>query len=341
MRRACDALGWSQAHQAVVLSQFRELLEPWGSRPIGAAPARSFISNDEMPIELAFAWTRHGNEVRAYFDPLGEAPTAQSRQAAGVALTRRLGSQPGASLQQYLAVEDLFIVPDPSELFAIWTGVLWRPGKSPWFKVFLNPQVHGRERSAAVVEEAMRRLGLDQQWAAFRRHLGNPDFADPASELGIFCLDLRDPADARVRVYVSHAGATAARLEHVAAGAGNYQAGQVARVCRDITGHAGPYLGKPTMTTVAFGSGAPTPTAVTMDIPLDPNFDNDAVVRDRVSAVLRKDGIDPTGYRATVQALADRPLTMSCMQSWFAYRPGPESRTAVYFATDAYERVPR
>jgi DMATS type aromatic prenyltransferase len=333
MLRACQALGWAPAERQAVAERLTRLLEPWGRRPASTVPYRSFLANDGMPVELSFAWNRHGSEVRAYVECLGDPPTLRSCQDAGGALIRRLGREPGVSLSQYLAIEDLFAVPDPGPPFSIWIGAAWERGEQPWYKVFLNPQVRGRQLSTAVVAEAMGRLGLGSAWTAFREHLGRPDFAAPASELGIFCLDLRDPGDARVRVYLRHAGATADTLEHVAACAQVYQPGAFERVCNVLTGHAGPYLGKPPVTTIAFRAGEPVPTSVTLDIPLDPNFPSDAEAQQRVSMAMLTGGIDPAGYLATLHALADRPLTQSSLQSWFAYRPGPLPRMTVYFST--------
>jgi DMATS type aromatic prenyltransferase len=339
LRRACGALGWDQASQGRVVHQFKRLLEPGGSQPIGKAPFLSFLANDQMPIELSVAWTPYGNEVRAYFESLGAPPTAESCQAAGLALTRRLATEPGVSLEHFMRVADLFLARIPSWPFSIWNGVMWRRGERPWFKVFLNPQIHGRQQSAAVVEEAMRRLGLRQSWASFLDHLGVSDFTGPARELGIFSLDLRDPADARVRIYLRHAGATADDLEHAAACARNQRPGKVRQICRDMTGLAGPYRGKPPVTAVSFRVGEPKPASVTLYIPLDPNFENDDASRARVSAVLWEEGIDPAGYLATLRALADRPLAQSRVQSWLGYLAGIEPRVAVYFATGAYEAV--
>jgi DMATS type aromatic prenyltransferase len=339
MLRACQALGWDQGQRRIVADQLIGLMKPWGSRPMRDVLHRSFLANDEMPVELSFAWSRRGSEARAYFEALGDSPTAWSCQDAGVAVMRRLDGEPGVWLGQYRAVEDLFIVPGPRPPFCIWTGVVWRRGEHPWYKVFLNPQVCGRGQGGAVTAEAMRRLGLERAWAVFCDHLGQPDFADSATELAIFCLDLRDPGDARVRVYIRHAGADARVLDHVAACARNHQPGAIARVWSGATGHSGPCPGKPPITTIAFRSGEPAPAAVTVNIPLDPNLANDAVARERVSAVLRGEGIDPAGYLATVHALTDRPLTQSALQSWFAYRPGPEPRGTVYFSTGAYETV--
>jgi len=282
LRRACGALGWDQVSQGDVLHQLRRLLEPGGSQRIGMTPFRSFLANDEMPIELSVAWTPHGDEVRAYFESLGSPPTAESCQTAGIALTRRLATEHGGSLEQFTRVADLFLARIPSSPFLIWNGVTWRRGQRPWFKVFLNPQIHGREQSAAVVEEAMRRLGLQQSWASFLDHLGDSDFMVPARELGIFSLDLRDPADARVRVYVRHADATADELEYVAAAARNHRPGKVRRICHDMNGLPGPYPGKPPVTAVSFRAGEPKPAAATLYIPMATNLDNDGASWPRV-----------------------------------------------------------
>jgi hypothetical protein len=338
MRRGCEALGWARGQQQAVISQLAELLEPWGRWPARTAVHRSFLANDGMPIEFSFAWSREGSEARAYVESLADPLTPRSCQEAGVALTRRLAGQPGVSLGQYLTIEDMFITADPRPPFSLWTGAVWEQGKQPWYKVFLNPQVRGARLSSAVVTEAMRRLGLRQAWAAFRDHLGDPDFADPATELAIFCLDLLDPGAARVRVYLRHAGATTGDLEHVAACAQIYYPGAFERACSGITGHTGPYTGKAPVTAIAFRSGEPFPTSVTLDVPLDPNLGDGAVAQERVSAALRTGGIDPAGYLATVDALADRPLTRPARQSWFAYRPGPQPRMTVYFSIGGHGR---
>lgn len=343
---ACDrldrvlvALGCGFERRDRMRGQLRRLMMPWGDRAIGSRPEYwSIASNDGMPVEVSVAWDRLGTQVRVYVEPLGDPPGPVSCREAGAAAIRRLAEIPGVCLDPYRAVEELFLTTPPAGGFSVLNAIVWDGACDPWYKVYLNPQARGLSQAGAVLAVAVRRLGVEQGWERIRGHCRGWDLASQASEPALLALDLRDAARGRVKIYLRHAGVTAGQIEAWAGGADDHQPGAVATVCRLVTGHYGPYLGKPPVTSWTLGRGH-TGCSLTVYLPLDPNISDDLTARNRVCAVLREAGLDQEAYLATLSGLARRPLGSISMQTYLGYRPGTLPRASVYYATGAYHRA--
>ncbi|WP_137811961.1 tryptophan dimethylallyltransferase family protein [Gandjariella thermophila] len=308
-----------------VAVDIRDVLSPWGSRPIGttAGPAPSFVSADGFPAEMSLSWRGINPEIRLLWESLGSEPTARSNQEAGQALTRRLADKPGVSISRYLRVEDLFVTPNPATYRpTVWHALAWRPGNHPQrleYKVYLNPQVHGVEHAPEVIGEAMRRLDLSVPWRSVGRRVR--ELAERGHEIEFFALDLADATSKpRVKVYFRHDEMPAAELDTVAALARRHDSGRAERARRIVYGDTRTITNEP-MTCLAFRHGTPAPEEANLYLRLPDNTRSDAEARDRVTRLMRVEGIDPGPYQRCLDLLAPAPLANTTgLQELLSYR---------------------
>ncbi|WP_051385675.1 tryptophan dimethylallyltransferase family protein [Actinokineospora inagensis] len=331
--RALTALAFDPAKRATMVEELRTLLSPWDGGPV-TDPTRhwSYASSDGAPLELSVAWSRRGIEVRVYFEPLGNPPTPEACRDAGAAATRDLARYGDVALADYLAVEDLFLVPRPRPPFSVLDAVMWGQDGKPWFKAYLNPLAQGAERAGDVLTEAMGRLGMGPAWTVAADRYAE-DHADQAPTL--FALDLM--RGARTKVYFPHHGVDAARIERFASCARDHEPGSAAWLCQEIAGTDQP--GKPPITSLVFHRGDPVPVSTVSYVPLCPNVDNDGIAAARVADLMRAVDLNPEPYLATLDALAVGPLATSRVQTYVGYRGGADPRVSVYFATGAFGPV--
>lgn len=311
LARMFDAVGASGERLGEATSLLRDVTLPWG---LGAVPRPlryfSAASNDGAPIELSMGWQLDRTEVRATFEPLGADGSPGERLRAATEVTHLLGRYPGVSLARYHDIEDLFIPRTPLTTFTAIHSVVWQDDEAPWFKVYLNPQALGRDLAGQVVREAMRRLGYADQWELVLRRLAEPELSDLDSEIVYVALDLRDTDDARVKIYLRHAGATPEQLEHLAGAAEEHVAGEVADVCRKLPARLAP---KPPITTFTLLSSAARPQRCTVNLPVSPNMDNDAEGCRAVTEAFRLTGLDPAPCERALAALIRDPETSNTL----------------------------
>ncbi|RCV54069.1 tryptophan dimethylallyltransferase family protein, partial [Marinitenerispora sediminis] len=333
VRRCWDALALPAPERAEALALLERLCDPWGHTPLDAVAVPATVAIDGSPFEPSVAWHGDRTELRCSVETLGAAPAAAAGQAAGWALTRRLGTEFGVSVGRCLALEDLFTVAEPRGLFTIWHGVAWRPGADPLFKVYLDPQAGGPQRAGPVLDEAMRRLGAEAGWRALLEHVGGLGGAGRIP-VGL-ALDLDDAASARIKVYLGHAGVDAAAIDRYASAARSHVPGAFAEVLRAVAGAEGPDWPKQPVTVYELTEGAAAPATATLYVPVLPAAGNDAAARDRMSAFVRSVGADPAPYAAFLAAVADRPLEETGLHNFVSYRPAPPGgrpRFAAYLA---------
>lgn len=326
-----DAVGASRQRMREAAGLLRDVTYPWG---LGDVPPRlryfSAAANDGAPIELSMGWQRDRTEVRATFEPLGADASPSERLRAARDVTESLGHHPGASLARYREVEDLFIPRQPLTTFTAIHSVVWQGDRAPWFKIYLNPQARGSGQAAPLVGEAMRRLGFAEQWEAVRRRLAGPALSGMASEIVYFALDLRATDDARVKIYLRHAGATPEQLDHLAGAAEEHVAGEVTDVCRTVSAKLAP---KPPITSFTLLGSAARPQRCTVNLPISPNMDDDAEGRRAVAAAFRFTGLDPAPCERALAALAPSPET-SNMLNYVAVTG--QSRLTVFLSLEAH-----
>ncbi|WP_327319014.1 tryptophan dimethylallyltransferase family protein [Streptomyces sp. NBC_01235] len=336
----CNGLGIDQWETETVLADLREVIHPWGARPVGTrCDPPSFVSADGFPAELSVSWKAGRPEVRILFESLGSDPTPLGCQEAGRELTRRLAGSPGTDIARYLGVEDLFITSAPDRYRAtIWHSLAWRPGKRPHYKVYLNPQVHGLDRAYDVMAEAMHRLGLADAWEPVA-HRGE-ELARRGHELELMALDLDGGDTSRVKVYFRHLPMPMGELDTVAALAHRYEPARAARARGVIYGRDGGTVSNEPMTCLAFREGTPGPEEANVYLRLPDNTRSDAEAALRIARLMEVEGIDPRPHAEILRQLtAGLPGHTGGLQELCSYRtisPQMPADIGVYLRFSAY-----
>jgi DMATS type aromatic prenyltransferase len=335
---ACEMDG----RQPMVMNALDSVLRPWGQRVIGARPCYpSYVSADGFPAELSVSWRGGVPEVRVLFEPLGKLLTPFGVQESGREMVRSLAELPGVSIDPYLCLEDLFTTeaPHPSRP-GVWLSLAWRPGGVPTYKVYLNPQARGTNRTWDVVAEAMDRVGLARAWrtvTAVRNRL-----TAAGHELEFFALDLTDGPTTRVKVYFRHHQCSVADLNRLASLARWHDPERTAWVCAEIYGSAEGRLTNEPMTCLAF-RGTEEPEEANIYLRLSGNVDSDEEARRRISRIMRSERAHADQYLRIIDHMASMaPAGMSGSQELFSYRtvPGRNADIGVYFRFPAYSVLP-
>ncbi|HWA78518.1 MAG TPA: tryptophan dimethylallyltransferase family protein [Polyangiaceae bacterium] len=343
------ALGIS-AQSSGLIRVFERLLEPWGARALGVQPRyRSNIADDQAPYEFSLALNDGAPELQFYVEAQGEEPTLRSNLAAGRRLLELAASEFDASIGRLLLLEDLFLPVDPAPPFSLWLGVSCSRGAPIRFKAYLNPQVRGAGQAPELVGKAMQRLGFSAAWSHLTQSLS---FAREGryDELGILSLDLSGHAQARVKAYIRHHGATASEIDTIARVARSGVPGDAARFYSVVGNGLGPFSNKPVLSEAVFTSHcAERPASFTFEFPLAHYVENDEVARTRVLACLNEFGIRAEPYARAIDAFATRPLReRGGLHAHVTFRRDSEAekaasgrsptgaRVGVYLASEAY-----
>jgi DMATS type aromatic prenyltransferase len=324
------------AHGDEVIRTFRSLVSPWADAPVNRRSTWvSEISDDNTPIEFSVAIADGKPEVRVLFEAQAEEPTLKAHRAAGIALNQRLEREFGADLGRFRLLQDLFLPEDLRGAFAVWSSVVFSPGRAPSFKAYFNPQAQGPGRAPALVEEALFRLGFRRAWgvltrAALRRgpHL---------DEIKYFALDLTSERHARVKVYVHHHAATPDDLEVACGMADSYVPGEAREFTRAMRGGDQRLTLRAPFTCDSFVEELDDrPAATTLYVPICAYARDDDDARLRVRDYLVAQGSDPALYEAILRGFANRPLDAGVgMQSWVAHRRYEgRARLTVYLGTE-------
>lgn len=335
--RLCRATGLESQTDAV-LKMFSRLLSPWGEEVPAEVPAwRSEVGDDHTPYEFSAAFGDR-TELRLLVEPLGSPPSLESNRDRALAVLEDLSNDHPISLERLDKVRDLFLPERPQGLFSMWLGVSFFPG-APDVKLYLNPEAQGPGNAAALVEEAMVRLGFSKGWHAISESAGRR--GRELDELKYFSLDVTPSKTARVKVYVRHLKASVEDCERAAAIARSHQPGDVADFVRAMApGEEGVLRGRPPATCLSFVEGDDRPAAVTHHFPVNGGYaPNDAVVAQRVRDYLTSKGASPEVYEQSFQAVAERPLDAGIgLQSYASLRRDKKGvRLTAYFPLELFE----
>jgi DMATS type aromatic prenyltransferase len=340
LARLCQSTGLDAEASKSADKIFRELVVPWSRveafcrrMPSGWV---SEISDDNTPIEFSVTLSPAGNEVRVLFEPQGEEQTLAAHRASALSMHEELERGYGADLGRFRLVRDLFTPPDMQGAFALWSAVVFSNFKPPSFKAYFNPQAQGVGSAVALVDEGLRRLGLQHAWSYLATTLARR--GPHRDELKYFALDLTASEQARVKVYVRHHEATPEDLEIAAASAPTSTRGEAEEFARAMAGGARRFRKRATFTCAAFVGGQDhRPSASTHYVPVCAYALDDAEVEQRVSSYLQAHDMDDGPYRRVLAAFANRRLDQGVgMQSWVAlrrYQGVP--RLTVYLGSEA------
>jgi DMATS type aromatic prenyltransferase len=318
---------------------FSRLLAPWGDQVPQDAPTwSSQVGDDHTPYEFSAAFGDR-TELRLLVEPLGDPPSLESNRDRALGVLADLAKDHPISMERLDKVRDLFLPERPPGLFSLWLGVSFSPG-TPDVKLYLNPEAQGPGRAAALVEEAMVRLGFPKGWHAISTSIGRR--GRELDELKYFSLDVTPSETARVKVYARHLDATAEDCEHAASIARSHRAGDVLEFVRAMApDENGVLLGRPPATCLSFVDGnGEEPAAVTHHFPVNGGYgQNDAVVARRVLEYISSKSLSTESYEQCFQAIAERPLDDGIgLQSYASLRRDSKGvRLTAYFPLELFE----
>ncbi|TNC24187.1 tryptophan dimethylallyltransferase family protein [Amycolatopsis alkalitolerans] len=337
----CELAGFEPGDEnpAILL---RELLGPAGARPLRERPSHaSDVADDGTPVEFSVAFDDDGaRAIRVLGEAGGEKPGHSTDVAAGKRFLAAMSKRFHIPTERFAAVAELFLPERPQGKFAVWFSLILRPRARPRLKAYFNPEVRGRGRAKELVVEGFRRLGLDDAYETAARHAlvrGSRD------RLSFFAVDLDDSPLSRVKLYVSHSGATAADAERAAAAVSGADPTQVRGFCDLLGGHAGPFSGRPLVSSYSFVEAEPTgPGTYSLYLPIRDYVPDDEVARGRVAAFLSARGLAPQLLDRAIDAVTRRPLRAGVgLLAHVSLRLGPfGSGTTVYLSSEAYRVAP-
>ncbi|HEY8942762.1 MAG TPA: tryptophan dimethylallyltransferase family protein [Polyangiaceae bacterium] len=313
------ALGWNAEELQRALDVQDRLFRPWSRQEIPrSAPYPSLIGDDHSPYEYSLAFNRSNVELRILLEAQADVPSARGNLEAAEALNTRLVEHFGVDLSRLNQVRHLFL-DRVSPPFSLWHAVCLNPGRSPEFKIYLNPAVRGASAAPALIDEALTRLGFGSATLDVLKRFARR--GTELDEIRYFSLDLSSDAHARVKVYFAHPGATALELDSAFEVAPTHRRGDVLEFCDVISRHHGPFDRKPVTSCLAFVAGQVEPTAVTLHLPIAHYAENDEIIRTRVTEYLAQQGLNRDPYARALQALANRPLATDVgTQSYASFR---------------------
>jgi pyrroloquinoline quinone (PQQ) biosynthesis protein C len=334
LSRLASRLELPSAAADAMIGLMHGLVGPLGELIPDSSPLwPSNISDDGSPIELSVVLDAEQPEVRVLWESQPLSPDFSGRIRAGLETQRRLCEVFGASNDRLERVKSLFLPEDGVGAFAVWHAArIWPAKSSPDIKVYLNPQVRGRLAAAALVEEALGRLGLQNAWRSVMAAMPRGPEQD---ELRYFSLDLSDEPSARVKVYVYHHEPTSDVLR---AAAGAVPKADPARLVdffgKISAGNQG--AGMSPATCLSFLPDEPEPTAATLHVPVRTYVERDGEVAARVQTAVGE--LAARVHAASVEAMRDRPLDEGVGLTTYLSLRSPDSRVraTAYLATETY-----
>jgi DMATS type aromatic prenyltransferase len=319
-----------------------EALGPGSLRPLSTAPYwPSNVADDHTPVEFSVALAQNEPPaVRMIVESIAEQPDRRANLAAALGVLDRLSTQHQLDLRRLDLVRDLFLPEDPQGDFAFWYALIVQPDVAPAIKVYLNPEVRGREHATVLVSEALDRLGLGAAYSTVVEHALRRDGLDRFS---FFALDLMDEQRARVKTYVSHDDAETADVVHAASAAPDVDLGLLTDVVKLACGGAGPFTRRPLMSSYNFLAGdTDRPSGYSLYIPVRDYVQDDLEACERVLTIMTRCGLDTTPFVLALASIVRRPLGEGVgLIAHVSLRLGkPRPGVTVYLSSEAYDVTP-
>ncbi|MEU3735344.1 tryptophan dimethylallyltransferase family protein [Streptomyces sp. NPDC033538] len=340
LRRLLDAadVTCSWAQDAVRL--LPALLGPAAGRPLGAGPpSPSFVSDDHSPAELSVSFAADGAPtVRVLVEPGCAEGTVADSGRAGLRALDRMATCWDVTAEPVARVADLFLPAAARGPFSLWCAMDLRRSGPPGVKVYLNPEAHGGDRAAEVVEEALTRFGFRPAWPALTARATS--WCPDRGRLLFFALDLGHWQEPRVKLYIAHQGFSVEEAEAVAGLLPGGCPRSVGDFCRTVGGGAPRFDGLPLVSCLSFTRrDRERPSGHTLHVPVRDYVRDDRVARDRAAAVLGAGGAGATLLDKALTAMTSRRLSDGVgLISYvsFARSTGGPPRVTVYLSPEAY-----
>jgi DMATS type aromatic prenyltransferase len=327
----CDAIGQKERADGAV-DLFREMWKESGLRPPEAEPRWSGLTDDSTPTEFSVVFSRReAPRLRVLFEPQGDPASPRAYWEAGCRMTRTLGRRWGASIEQALELEDIFVPEDPNMHLCM--GHAIELDDQPAFKMYFNAMAKGPERAVSLVDEAFHRLGYSRPWNELRKTLG------PADRIELFALDLTPVT--RLKLYLRPMHADLAHITRLYSVSATADPNDV-KMMWDILGKpAVPENSRPVFLTYQFNeAGDDRPSRTALSIPFFPGVSSDLAAERRTCRLLRALEMPIAAYTACVRAMADAPLSREeGIHSYVALQRNPRDVAVVaYFNPRLYAR---
>jgi DMATS type aromatic prenyltransferase len=350
--RLAAALALPEGAAEGMTARLRDLFGPLAERPMTArAPWPSAISDDSSPFEFSLVLDPRHPELRVLWESQGDRGDLRTKLAAGLATQRRLLDDFGASPTRFAAVADLFLPSDPRGSFVLWHAArLWPLGSEPELKAYLNPQVRGRRNAAALIEDALDRLGSRRAWPTIASAMPRGPELD---EILYMSLDLHDSPDARTKVYLQHHDPDLDVLRQLASASPNSEPDEVVAFYRAATADRPangefevlaservPRPGVSPGSCLSFVGDGACARAVTLHVPIRSHVDHDQQACDRVARMF--DPATAALHRNAVEAVRQRRLEDGVgLTSYLSLRSQRgRSRSTCYLSTECFSARP-
>jgi DMATS type aromatic prenyltransferase len=329
IERLCGALGIPEQTDRT-LRAFDLLSSTWAHRTIDRPRFNSDITDDCSPYEFSVALDGRAPELRILAEAQGRRGSSLEQWHAGWRLSEQLAQRFGASLVRARRVARLFEPESLGLTFGLWHAASFS-SVQPAFRIYFNPQAKGRSAAMPSTLTAFETLGMGGAAAWIKGR-----FAPGEHHPLYFSVDLSDGPTARCKIYLAHPGATADHLEHLIAGHGGHQPGDIHAFCRSMTGTSGPWPSRPLLTCLAFREGLDEPYTITLHVPIRCYAQNDEVALERIASQLTP--AEASAYERAVRCLARRPLGRSAgIQTYASVRcEHDRRRMTIYLSPEAY-----
>lgn len=331
LRRLCRVAGLENVHQTAGELLDHLLGKAGDSRLSTPVTWSSSISDDMTPIEFSIAFDATGERsLRILCEPVGTYPARFFG-----AVRSRIKLFTG----KFDAIQDLFLPAERHGEFSLWYSLILRIGMAPLLKVYFNPQVHGPERAATLVAEALKRLGIDNAYPAMVSRALTRHGRDRFS---FFALDLDNGPRARVKVYVSHEGAETADVERAAGLVPGIDPRLIREFCAVLGGGTGPFTARPLISSYSFVAGdTGRPSNYSLYLPIRDYVPDDEVARARLLAVMAQYSMDASGLDRSLAAVSRRRLRDGVgLIPHVSLRLGDTSGITVYLSSEAFGVTP-
>jgi hypothetical protein len=301
----------------VVRDAFAVMAATWADRPIAVAPPWSGLTLDMTPFEASVALAPSGApELRFTVEAQAEPPSPDAYQVAADALTVALAER-GAATDAYYAIADLYRPTTPDALLAAWHCCVL--GAEPAWKIYVSPEVQGRDRAGAVVAETLDRLGHPGVGARLA--------AGGATDWSLVALDLAAGGAARLKLYERLVSIDAEGL------AGRLALGwpggmDVVMPFLEILSDG--WTDRPEWLVLVYTVTDDDCSRIAFHVPLPPTTPRPALIA-RVGRAVARFGLDVDPWTRAVAAADLHPSYVSCQAD------GAGTRVTAYLALRAYE----
>lgn len=337
LRALGAALDLSSALTEQALEVFDLMSGAWSDWPVGDTPVwPNDISDDGTPFEFSASFDGRAPRLRMLAESQLEPISKLSSWAAGLAFGERLAKARLADLSMFEAIRDLFTPPPGLQArFTLWHAAVIEEARPALFKAYVNPCLFGVGTAPYVVEQALRRLHFEDAWHFLEERLAS----NPGSEIRYFSVDLEDPAQARVKVYLG-CSESAQAVDRLIAPAYNSRPNDASGWLDTLTRSQGPFEARPILSCFSFRRGASMPE-VTVHVPIRCYVKHDAEALERVSGLLT--ATDASRLSRALSAVSERPLNVGRGLLTYASlrREAAAVRVTVYLAPEAYSITSR